>query len=322
MLITRARLWATSGLLVAATACGVPSDHFTVSPKNPSEVHIVAYGDQRFTDASEKDASRPLPRQALVRAIGATNADAVLMTGDVPWHGGTANDYTVFQQETANWREKNLAVFPALGNHEFAGCSEAECLAHWWAANPLLDGLRWYSVDIGSSVRAIALDSALSFNTGSEQRRWLEAQLDNLPTSTRFVILFLHHPPIAAREWDPLRHNVRPNEVVLADFLGERGKTLKARLLVVAGHVHNYEHRELNGVVYLVSGGGGAKPYPVSREGDLYHAPGEPNFHYLMLTITSDRLHVDMNRLEDFDAANPHQFSIRDSFDVDALPKH
>jgi acid phosphatase type 7 len=301
-----------------AVGAAEPSlDAFSIVPKDPKVVRLIAYGDQRFTDAAEKDASRPGPRRALVQAIAAEAADAVLMTGDVPWHGGTAADYAVYQQETSVWRDQHLAVFPALGNHEFAGCAEKDCLAHWWEANPTLQGRRYYAVSIGS-VRALALDSALPFNVGSPQRRWLENELDRLLAATRYVVLFLHHPPVAAHEADPLRHNVRPNEVVLADYLTERAKTLPARLLVLAGHVHNYERREQGGVVYLVSGGGGAKPYPVSREGDLYHAPGEPNFHYLTLTATDATLHIEMHRLEDPEAATPHEFAVRDRFDIAA----
>jgi hypothetical protein len=313
------------GLLAVMTAmAGAPATpaSFSVAPRDPSHVRLIAYGDQRFTDVSERDASRPFARQALVRGIAEAGADAVLMTGDVPWHGGTVNDYAVYTQETALWRERQMEIFPSLGNHEFAGCNEADCLAHWWAANPRLTGLRWYSVAIGAGVRAIALDSARPLEFGSEQRRWLENELDTLPTSVRFVVLFLHHPPVAAREFDPLRHNVRPSEVVLADYLGARAKTLTARLIVVAGHIHNYERRELNGVVYLVSGGGGAKPYPVSREGDLYHSVGEPNFHFLTLDVEGNRLHVDMHRLEDADSAHPQTFAIRDSFDVIATSGH
>lgn len=288
---------------------------FVVTPHDPARVHLIAYGDQRFTDVAEKDASRPGPRQALVRRIAEEPVDAILMTGDVPWHGGTVNDYTVFLQETAVWRDKHLAVFPALGNHEFAGCAENTCLDHWWDANPSLRGRRYYAVDVGS-VRTIALDSDLPLTAGSAQRQWLEHALDRLPATTKFVVLFLHHPPVAAQEADPLRHNVRPNEVVLADFLTEKAKTLAARLMVVAGHVHNYERREQAGVVYLVSGGGGAKPYPVSRDGDLYAAPGEPNFHYLTLTVTGSVLTGEMHRLEDPDAPAPHTFAVRDRFEI------
>ena len=223
-------------LAVCATSAALAAGVLQVTPRDPGHVRIIAYGDQRFTDTSERDASRPGPRQALVRAIAEEPVDAVLMTGDVPWHGGTVNDYRVYNSETAPWRERRLNVFPALGNHEFAGCPEAECLAHWWDASPHLNGLRWYRVQIGSLVEAIALDSTKPFNVGSEQRLWLERQLAELAPSTAYVVFFLHHPPVAAREYDPLRHNVRPSEVVLADYLTEQARHTRARFIVVSGH--------------------------------------------------------------------------------------
>ncbi len=289
-----------------------------VVPRDPAHVRLVAYGDQRFTETSERDASRPAARQALVRAIAEEPVDAVLMTGDVPWHGGTVNDYLVYETETALWRERHLNVFPALGNHEFAGCAEADCLAHWWEASPHLAGLRWYRLQLGPRVEAIALDSTKPFNAGSEQRQWLERQVAELPPTTAYVVFFLHHPPVAARESDPLRHNVRPNEVVLADYLTEQARHARAKFIVVSGHIHNYERREQGGVVYLVSGGGGAKPYPVSREGDLYASPGEPNFHYVTFDFTAAGATVRMHRLEDPESPLPHEWKIRDQFEIAA----
>jgi hypothetical protein len=111
---------------------------------------------------------------------------------------------------------------------------------------------------------------------------------------------------------------VRPNEVVLADYLTEQARRTRARFIVVSGHIHNYERREQGGVTYLVSGGGGAKPYPVSREGDLYASPGEPNFHYVTLDFTATDATVTMHRLEDPDSPLPHEWKIRDQFEVSA----
>ena len=127
-------------IMICAGGAAATAASFSVTPRNPAHVRLIAYGDQRFTDVAERDASRPFARQALVHGIAETGADAVLMTGDVPWHGGTVNDYAVYAQETAIWRERQMEIFPALGNHEFAGCTEAECLAHWWSANPRLNG--------------------------------------------------------------------------------------------------------------------------------------------------------------------------------------
>ena len=47
-------------------------------------------------------------------------------------------------------------------------------------------------------------------------------------------------------------------------------------------HIHNYERLVRDGVTYLVSGGGGAKPYEVERTpADLYQSRDFPNYHYV-----------------------------------------
>jgi hypothetical protein len=104
------------------------------------------------------------------------------------------------------------------------------------------------------------------------------------------VLIALHHPPVADVQ-TRLRvdHNPRPNEIALRDYLGEAARTSRARFVVVAGHIHNYERFFQQDVVYLdlVSGGGGAIPYQVDRtDADLYKTRDFPNYHYLKLTIS------------------------------------
>ena len=160
-------------------------------------------------------------------------------------------------------------MYPALGNHEFAQCSEATCLENWWAAFPALRAKRWYSVAVGSNLVAIALDTDTSLLSGSEQRAWLEPQLARLPREVDFVFIFLHHPPVADLQTST-SHNPRPNELALADYLKQAASRSRARFVVCAGHIHNYERREQDGILYLVSGGGGAEPVPVVRSPRIY----------------------------------------------------
>jgi hypothetical protein len=87
--------------------------------------------------------------------------------------------------------------------------------------------------------------------------------------------------------------------------------------VVCGAHVHNYERFERHGIVYLVSGGGGAKPLAVRRGAhDLYRDPGFPNFHYLRFELQGERLMADMIRLEDYGAPAPHTWKIKDHFEV------
>ena len=304
-----------TGKNVAADAAG-PT--FSVSQE---ELHVpatvVAYGDMRFTDPSNITATNPAARKALVRRIGEEHPDAVLLNGDVPWHGGDPKDYEVYQAETQIWRDANLRIYPALGNHEFAECEVPQCLANWWATFPKLQGRRWYSVRLGRKIYAIALDSDDSLLPESEQLRWLKDQIASLPADVEFVLISMHHPPVADVQTRILvDHNPRPNEIALAQFLKTAAATNKARFVVAAGHIHNYERFLQDDVVYLVSGGGGAQPYQVDRtSADLYQRSEFPNYHYLKFVLDGDTLRATMYRLAD---ASAEKWEAKDDFDVRA----
>jgi len=284
----------------------------------PRPLTFIAYGDMRFTAPTETVASQPAVRRALIARVAAEKPAALFLNGDLPWHGGTVADYGVYGDETQAWRQQAMRVYPVLGNHEFAGCEEAQCLENWWSTFPELRGHRWYAVALGSRIRALALDSDASLLAGSPQRAWLEAQLASLPRTVRFVIILLHHPPLADPAIVDLAiRNPRPNEVALAEYLGSTASALPARIVVIASHVHNYERFEQNGVVYLVAGGGGAHPYEVRRlPQDLYQDSDFPNFHYVRFRLEGERLSAEMVRVADPDASAPQLFEVRDRFEV------
>jgi hypothetical protein len=83
---------------------------------------------------------------------------------------------------------------------------------------------------------------------------------------------------------------------------------------VIAGHIHNYERFQQDGVTYLVSGGGGAVPYPVERTpADAYQDPSFPNYHYLKFVLAGDILNGTMYRLAD---PRTTKWEIKDTFEV------
>jgi hypothetical protein len=304
-----------TGTNVAADAAG-PT--FSVNQEDlHSSPTVVAYGDMRFTDPSNVTATNPTARRALVHRVLSEKPDAILLNGDVPWHGGDAKDYEVYRAETQVWRDANLRIYPALGNHEFAECEAPQCLANWWATFPKLKGRRWYSARLGAKIYAIALDSDDSMLPGSDQLRWLKDQIASLPGEIEFVLISMHHPPVADVQTRILvDHNPRPNEIALAQFLKTAAETSKARFIVVAGHIHNYERFLQDDVVYLVSGGGGAQPYQVDRTpADLYQDSEFPNYHYVKFVLDSDTLRATMYRLA---YASTEKWETRDRFDVRA----
>jgi hypothetical protein len=276
---------------------------------------LAVYGDTRFTQRT--DVVNAGARRALIDRIVGEKPAAILIGGDLVYDGSNPDDYQTYKSETAAWSEQKIPVFPALGNHEFHGCAQdtLPCLENWWSAFPALSLAphRWYSVAIGPSLLALVLDSDSALKAGSEQRLWFEAQMAGAGEQVKFILILLHYPPVR----DPLFPRMK-DEREIARYLSRHARSLRASVLVVGSHVHNYERYSRNGITYIVSGGGGAKPHPAPRMfGELSQLRTGVNFHYLRVTLTSDRLTGIMVR---YDAAKvdgaaawtePDRFEVR-----------
>ena len=262
------------------------------------QLHFVAYGDTRFTDPADTNAANPEARRELVKAIGQADPDFVTFGGDITYNGNDPNDWKVYDSETALWRKKHIRIYPALGNHDLHGDLNVS-LANYFERFPELDHSLYYSVRTGN-VLMLTLDSALD-ETSGPQGDWLKSKIDAVPPGIDFVVIVLHHPPYTSSSDDKKfggGHSARATEQALARFLEERQKNMCARIVVFAGHVHNYEHHEHGGVTYFVTGGGGAHAYPIERKPtDLYQSK-EINYHFIDVTVERGKMRTTMNRLE------------------------
>ena len=304
-----------AGAAVPATAGEPPT--FNVPAPNEGSLVFVVYGDTRFTQ--REDVVNSVARRALVDRIASEKPAAILVGGDLVYEGADSSDYQTFRSETSAWSKENIPVFPALGNHEFKGCPQQEahdCLENWWSA---FDELplrphRWYSVAIGPSLLALVLDSDAPLKPGSEQRTWFEEQLAGAGEQVKFILVLLHYPPVR----DPFFPQMR-DEKEIARYLTAHAQSLPQKVLVVGSHVHNYERYSRDGVMYVVSGGGGAKPVPAPRMfGELSHLRTGVNFHYLRLTLWSDRLSASMVRYDAKRASGPDAWTEPDRFEIRA----
>lgn len=283
---------------------------------------IIAYGDTRFTNPEQTEATNPKVRQWLVDRIASEKPDALLITGDLPWHGANPRDYAEFHEETQAWRDAHIRVYPALGNHEMYshGLIEntSEGLANWWKAFPMLDGLRWYSVELGRKFYILNLDTNSTLRRGGEQMAWIENQIESLPSSVRFLFVNLHRPPVAdyQRFGDPM-HNPRGNEIRLGKYLEHVAEEHPAlAIIVTSGHIHNYERFRINNVTFLVTGGGGATPRPIHHgPNDLYRDKEFPNYNYVKFVVNGEELDGSMFRVADPKASTP-VFELKDHFVV------
>ena len=287
-------------LVIALTAIptAAQSQPVEINLKLHKHFRFVAYGDTRFTDPADTKDANPEVRQQLVRAIAKVHPDFITFGGDIAYNGDNDNDWKVYDQETTIWRERRIPVYPALGNHDLHGDVNI-ALGNYFARFPTLQQHRFYAVHTASTLM-LTLDSALDELTGP-QGEWLQYQLAHLPAGIDFVFIVLHHPPYTSSSDEKTYgggHSARSPEQKLALYLEEQQKNLRARIVVFAGHVHNYERHEHGGITYFVSGGGGAHAYPITRAAEDPFQSTEANYHYLLVEVQPGKLKATMNRLE------------------------
>ena len=199
--------------------------------------------------------SRTSPEQsaAVGRQMAGHDPHFLLHSGDLVSQG------TVYEQ----WGQQFFAplgevlsqipIFPVLGNHE----QNSEHFYNFFPSGS------WYSFDYGNA-RFIALDTNTAsggFEPGTEQYGWLERTLSE--TAAMWRIVWFHHPPYSSGN-----HGC---SVAQHDAFAPLFEKYKVDV-VFNGHDHIYERSfpmkanqrsGESGVIYVVTGGGGAPLYPV-----------------------------------------------------------
>ncbi len=280
-------------------------------------LRIVVYGDMRFTDPANTSDTHPGVRKWLAQKVGEEKPDLLLLTGDMPFHGSEQEDWKIYFQETALWTQEKLRIYPTIGNHEGLFDPRAG-LRNYFAAYPQIDHHEWYSVQLGN-IYLITLDSSTFLDPGWPQRRWLESQLAHLPPSADFVFFLFHVPLVSDLQTAFMLGIPAPDTLALRHYLEAQAAASHAKFVIFNGHIHNYERFEMNGITHVITGGGGARPYPIFIRGDqdLYRARTYPNFHYLVITLTGKHADVKMYRVVDPDAAQK-SVEVKDRFTLDA----
>lgn len=242
--------------------------------------HVLAEGDTfrtsrdedhpRFTFVVLGDSGRGGPPQyAVANRIRAIHPDFVLHTGDVVYPAGDAKDFDAKYFRPYRNLIATIPFFLSLGNHDVATANgQAYLDAFHLPSNNPHGTKRYYSFDYGNA-RFIALDTNQPPGSGGAMYAWLVGELERPRKFWTFV--FFHHPPYSSGEHGstmPVRQAWSP--------LFERAHVA----VVFSGHDHTYERtvpiREFEagspGVVYVVTGGGGAALYKVGRSAWTAHA--------------------------------------------------
>ena len=202
------------------------------------------------------------PQYAVAERIREIGPDFVLHAGDVIYPAGEARRFDARYFRPYHDLIASIPFFLCLGNHDVATANGQPYLDAFYLPRNNPEGTkRYYSFDYGNA-RFIALDSNQRPESGSPEYAWLAGELERPRKLWTFV--FFHHPPYSSgkhgsdlgirKAWSPLF---------------ERAGVA----VVFSGHDHSYERtlaiRDFEpgspGVVYIVTGGGGANLYPVGR---------------------------------------------------------
>ena len=301
LLLSRGSLYG-AGLQSAESVDAGPT--FTFSQFAPgTPLRLVVYGDTRFTNPAVTNGVDPRLRKWLAERVAEENLQVLLITGDTPFTGASVADWVNFQDETASWRSGSILVLPTTGNHEVYGGAK-QGIANYLKNFPEIEDHRYYSALLGN-VEVISLDCTSASGRASAQGDWFATQLSHVPPQVQFLFILYHLPWMADKQSQVFVNLPSSDALGLRNILEAHLAKLRARVVVFNGHIHNYERFVRNGVEYVITGGGGAEPYPLLFRGraDLYRDPGFPVYNYLTVEVSKRELHAVMWKVKDPKAA-------------------
>ncbi len=215
--------------------------------------HFVVFGDSG-------DASRT--QYALARQIERADPDFLVHTGDLVYPRGARAAYRRAFFEPYRRLIRQVAFWPVPGNHDVAepdlGAPFREVFELPANGPPRVTPEHAYWFDYADA-RFVMIDSNLPEAVLARQvAPWLEATFAGFPGRWRFVVL--HHPPYTVGAHKPSQA-VRRALVPAFEAAGVD--------IVFSGHDHMYQRtapmrrgrRVPRGVVYIVTGAGGARLY-------------------------------------------------------------
>ena len=236
----------------------------TAAGPDQTKFTFVAFGDTR---------TQHQIHQEVVDSIVGLEPDFALHTGDLVYFGALFPYWETFFEIEGKLMAR-VPIFPTLGNHEVNH-------QHYFDLFYLPGNERWYTFDYGNA-RFICLqvDGIADFGPQSEQYAWLENEL--AANTQPWLFVYFHIPPYTSSRDEPdIELDVRQTLTPLFEQYGVD--------VVFAGHHHNYERNEVNGVTYIVTGGGGA-PLCVMQDREPTRAAFAVAYHVVLLEIDGNHL--------------------------------
>ena len=245
---------------VPAAACGQPDlvdragpdTNDAIFAQKSENVRFLALGDFGTGESDQKAVATQMCAHLTQQPFA-----HVVSTGDNVYAKGEPEDFdTDFYVPYSCLFDEGVRFHAVLGNHDIRTLDgEAQ------VGEPRFGMLgRYYTWKLGpvtfimfdSQAVDVELDSGASSADGS-QYQWVLDQVAKAQDAPWTVVVF--HDPVYSTG---ITHASKPGwDVSVGEPLAAAGVDL-----VLNGHDHNYQSAEVDGVTYIVTGGGGAELYP------------------------------------------------------------
>ncbi|NJE05059.1 phosphoesterase [Thermococcus sp. M36] len=220
---------------------------FRIEAKELANYTVLAFGDHR------PDGGKEVP-PAFLKVRDAMNADdgVFIIDGGDLVYSGKVDEWGELMK---NWKW-NKPVFIAVGNHEYRG--EGINVYH------MLFGPTDYSFVLGDYYYIFMNNIENDYGLSDEQWAWLRDKLERAKSLGKKPVIVMHAPPVDPRPSGNHGMNYMDGKKLLQlmkeyDAFG------------VFSHIHIFWDGTIEGVRYIVTGGGGAPLYAKPDEGGFYH---------------------------------------------------
>lgn len=222
--------------------------HLTTAPADGSPMRFVAYGDSR---------SDPETHARVAARIAAERPSLVFNVGDIVADGRIREQYKEMHFDPTRALGQHVPIYVAIGNHEKLAPEFFDYMM--FPAQPedptseASYGFRW-----GDAYFLVMDTTNMFFPAGPLEPplwKWLQSEMQRSELrSARWRFAFFHYPPHSVcekdAESDSSMNGVRDHVLPLL-----HENQFHA---VFTGHVHAYERLDHEGMLVLITGGGGA----------------------------------------------------------------
>ncbi|MBM4308140.1 MAG: hypothetical protein FJ123_15525 [Deltaproteobacteria bacterium] len=246
--------------------------------RNIERVQLVVSPFQFAVVGDSRDGEKVYPR--LLASILERKPDFIIHLGDMVTKPSEKEWHQFFNLS----QPISVPFFPVAGNHDVGMTSRGEEMYNKQFFLP--KGKAHYSFKAGQGFFVILNSEKGKGRISDDQWHWLKEIMES--SSSTFKLAFLHRPlflPADSFKRGSTMDKYPSDRDQLHQFF------VNAKInAVFAGDDHRYDRREKDGILYIISGGGGAPLHPFKERGGY--------FHYVWVSIQTDRVEGEVIDLE------------------------